>query len=197
MKHPHFYFAVAGFYLFVSSSTWGQIADWPMGPDSRPRQGDRHPSPDTIEPSLSGAKAPPWQHFWESVHVSGGQLTIPFKIRPKKENGTFRLTTDVTLGVYIGATKRLNKDKEHYLTIPLTAGLTFININDDNTAPDFAADGTDVVPGLSWSTGIVLQLEQYNIGLIFGKDYASEVGNQWIYHGKLWWSFGLGFSFLK
>jgi len=135
----------------------------------------------------------------QGLQITGGQLTIPFKIRPKAENGTFRLTTDVTLGAFIGLTKKLSENKEHYLTIPITAGLTFVNINDNNTSMEFAAaaadGGTDVVPGLSWSSGILLQLDQYNLGLIFGKDYASEVGNQWIYHGKLWWSFGLGFSF--
>ena len=63
---------------------------------------------------------------------------------------------------------------------------------------EFAASDdpeTGVVPGLSWSSGILLQVDQYNLGLIFGKDYASEVGDQWLYHRKMWWSFGLGFSF--
>lgn len=135
----------------------------------------------------------------QGLRFTGGQLTIPFKIRKKAEHGTFRLTTDVTLGAFIGLTKKLSEKKEHYLTIPMTAGLTFININDNNTSMEFkAADegsSNDVVPGLTWSTGILLQLDQYSLGFIFGKDYASEVGDQWLYHRKLWWSFGLGFSF--
>jgi len=32
---------------------------------------------------------------------------------------------------------------------------------------------------------------------MIGKDYASEIGNEWEYHGKLWWSFGIGFVFLQ
>ena len=134
----------------------------------------------------------------EGVRVTGGQLTVPFKIRHKSEHGTFRLTTDVTLGAFIGLTRRLSEKKENYITIPLTAGLTFVNINDSNTSMEFRAEDegeTDVVPGLTWSSGIILQLDQYNLGLIFGKDYASNIGDQWIYHRKLWWSFGLGFSF--
>jgi len=50
---------------------------------------------------------------------------------------------------------------------------------------------------LTWSTGLVIQLEQYSLGLMIGKDYASEIGNDWEYHGKLWWSFGIGFVFLQ
>ena len=126
--------------------------------------------------------------FLEQLQVTGGQLTIPFKIRPKAEHGTFRLTTDVTLGAFIGLTKKISEKREHYLTIPMTAGLTFININNNNTSLEFASsDGgeTDIVPGLSWSSGILLQLDQYNLGIIFGKDYASQVGDQWLYHRKL------------
>lgn len=126
-------------------------------------------------------------------------MTIPFKIRPKAEHSTFRLTTDVTLGAYIGLSKRISEKKEYFMTVPLTAGLTFINISEDNTSLDLAmesGDSADVVPGLSWSSGIILQLESYNFGLIFGKDYAGEIGNQWMYHRKWWWSFGIGFSFV-
>lgn len=137
------------------------------------------------------------RRFWQTLHVTGGQLTIPFKIRPKKEHGTFRLTTDVTLGAYIGVSKRLSDTKDYFVTVPMTAGLTFINISDDNTSLTAESATADVVPGLSWSSGIILQLEQFNVGLMFGKDYASEVGDQWIYHRKWWWSFGLGFSFLQ
>lgn len=132
--------------------------------------------------------------------MTGGQLTVPFKIRPNADHGTFRLTTDVTLGAFVGLTKRLSENKDHFLTIPMTAGLTFVNLSDNNTSVEFAAlneGGNDVVPGLTWSSGIILQLDQYNLGLIFGKDFASEVGDQWLYHKQWWWSFGLGFSFTQ
>lgn len=135
--------------------------------------------------------------LWRNAQVTGGQITLPFKIRRQRENSTFRLTTDVTLGGYIGYTRRLSEKRDFYLTVPLTAGLTFINISDNNTTLDRSATDAEVVPGLSWSTGIVLQLDKYNIGLMFGKDYAGDVGNQWEHHGKLWWSFGVGFVFLQ
>ena len=132
---------------------------------------------------------------WHGMQFTGGQLTLPFKIRPKAETNSFRLTTDVTVGAFVGLTKRLSLQKEYRLIIPLAAGLTFININDSNTSLDLALQEAEVVPGLTWSTGIILELDKYSLGLMVGKDYASEVGNQWNYHRKIWWSFGIGFAF--
>jgi hypothetical protein len=135
--------------------------------------------------------------LWRDASISGGQLTLPFKIRESPENHTFRLTTDVTLGGYVGYTRKISKKKDFYLTIPLTAGITFINLTNNNTALTITETDAEVIPGLTWSTGLIFQLEQYSFGLMIGKDYASEVGDQWQYHGKLWWSFGIGFVFLQ
>ena len=197
MKQPHLCFAIAGLCFGGSPRSLGQPAVMDSTAPVLPAVCQKCKAPDsTARCTVSPVK----NSFLQGIEVTGGQLTIPFKIRPKAEHGTFRLTTDVTLGAFIGLTKKISEKKEHYLTIPMTAGLTFININNNNTALEFsmADEGeTDVVPGLTWSSGLILQLEQYNVGLIFGKDYASEVGDQWLYHRKLWWSFGLGFSFTK
>lgn len=160
------------------------------------------PAPDTIAAVATAAKAavirPASRHWlWDNLEFTGGQLTLPFKIRPKADTRSFRLTTDVTVGGFVGVTKRLSKVKEIFLTIPLAAGLTFINLNDDNTFLDRAVQETEVVPGLTWSTGLIFQLEKYSLGFMFGKDYASDVGNQWKYHGRMWWSFGIGFTFVR
>jgi len=133
--------------------------------------------------------------FWEDVQVTGGQLTLPFKIRPKEETQSFRLTTDVTVGAYIGLSKRISGRKNYFLTIPLAAGLTFISLNNGNTTLARDLDEAEVVPGITWCLGAILQLEQYSLGLMLGKDYASEVGNQWAHHGQTWWSFAIGFAF--
>lgn len=135
--------------------------------------------------------------LWRDASISGGQLTLPFKIRESPENHTFRLTTDVTLGGYVGYTRKISKKKDFFLTLPLTAGLTFINLTNNNTAVARTDSEAEVIPGLTWSTGMIFQMEQYSFGLMLGKDYASEVGDQWQYHGKLWWSFGIGFVFLQ
>jgi len=199
MKRPHLCFAIAGLCIGASPRGFGQaVAKDTSAPKVQPAACQHCKAVDSTATACIIAQNAPRPKFLQGLRVTGGQLTIPFKIRPKAEHGTFRLTTDVTLGAFVGLTKKLSETKEHYLTIPMTAGLTFININDNNTSMEFAATDdpeTGVVPGLSWSSGILLQLDQYNLGLIFGKDYASEVGDQWLYHRKMWWSFGLGFSF--
>lgn len=201
MKQPHLCFAIAGFCFSGSPSGIGQaVVSDSTAPLVQPRSCQPEKAVDSTATACAPAQDFKGPKFLKGIRVTGGQLTIPFKIRHKEEHGTFRLTTDVTLGAFIGLTKRLSEKKNNYLTIPVTAGLTFVNINDNNTSTEFAASdtgGTDVVPGLTWSSGLILQLDQYNLGFIFGKDYASEVGDQWIYHRKWWWSFGLGFSFTK
>ena len=122
------------------------------------------------------------EKFWDKTTISGGQLTLPFKIRPKAETNSFRLTTDVTLGGYLGLRHRMSDKRNYFLTVPLTAGLTFINLSENSTVGLEAVEA-EVVPGLTWSTGLI------------GKDYASDV--QWNYHGRTWWSFGIGFAFVN
>lgn len=131
------------------------------------------------------------------AHVTGGQITLPFKIRKEAENHSFRLSTDVTLGGFVGYSRSFTDDGRYEMTIPLTAGLTFINLNNSNTTIDRGADESNIVAGLSWSTGLVFQLNHYSLGLMVGKDYASDIGDDWDYNGKMWWSFGIGFMFLK
>lgn len=162
------------------------------------KEPDQCETPST--PARDASEVAPSEVFWlwRGAQVTGGQLTLPFKIRRSPEFSTFRLTTDVTLGGYIGYTRRLSEKHDFYLTIPLTGGLTFINLTDSNTTLDLtAAPEAEVIPGLTWSSGIIVQLDKYNIGWLFGKDYASNVGNQWEYHAKMWWSFGIGFVFLQ
>lgn len=204
MKRPHICLAIAGLCIGASPRCFGQSSACDTCAHKvQAKVSQQSPAP--IPDSSAAHKAVPQpairRKYLDGIKVTGGQLTVPFKIRRKAEHGTFRLTTDVTLGAFVGLTKRLSEGKENYLTIPLTAGLTFVNINDNNTVLEFTAaaenGGTDVVPGLTWSSGLILQLDQYSLGLIFGKDYASEVGDQWLYHRKWWWSFGLGFSFTK
>lgn len=144
--------------------------------------------------SIAPAKMKKWS---ADLRLAGGQITLPFKIRPiPDEHRGFRLTTDVTIGGYVGVSKPLSPERNYRLTVPLSAGLTFINLDNDYTSLDLERSDTEVVPGLSWCTGVVLQLENCNVGVVVGKDYASEVGDQWHYHGKWWWSFAIGYTFI-
>lgn len=129
--------------------------------------------------------------------ITTGLLTIPFKLRPEQDDKNFTMTTDVTIGPYVGLTKRISKRNPYYLTLPATLGLSFININDNTTSNVQSDPNIGVVPGYTWSAGLILQLNKFDIGFVFGQDFASDVGDDWIYQGKTWYSFAIGYSFSK
>ena len=131
-----------------------------------------------------------------NYNFSSGVMTIPFKLRPKIDTTEFNLTTDITLGGYFGLTKRISATKRYYITIPATLGLSYINVNNNNTSNLPSENTIGVVPGITWSTGLVFQLEDFNIGFVLGKDYASSVGDKWLYNKKIWYSFAIGYNFL-
>lgn len=129
--------------------------------------------------------------------LSFGVLTVPFKLRPKIDSTNFKMTTDVTLGPYVGLTKRISSKRRYYLTIPATLGLSFINIDNDNTSNVSFDSDIGVVPGFTWSTGLIFQLEDFNIGFVLGQDFASGVGDKWRYNKEIWYSFAIGYNFLN
>ncbi len=133
------------------------------------------------------------------VHLTGGLLTLPFKFRSKVNDTPRSMTTDVTLGPYIGARMRLLKKSDFFLTVPLTAGLTFINVNDSNTNPNNPQSNDNaIVPGFTLGSGLVFQLNKYEIGFIGGWDWGTgKAGSEWIYDAKPWISFAIGYSFLR
>jgi hypothetical protein len=127
-----------------------------------------------------------------------GQLTLPFKLRPKNNDKSFQMSTDVTVGAYGGIRKRISRSSNIYLTIPFVGGLSFININDNTTnvtAP--TTSQANIVPGITICSGMIIQISTFNMGFVGGGDFASSVAGNWIYHGNFWYSFALGYSFLK
>ena len=122
-------------------------------------------------------------------------MTVPFKFRPKEDTVNFNLTTDVTLGAYLGVRRRIARSGSNFVIIPATLGLSYINVGNNQTSKVNTDDNTSVVPGLSWSSGIVFEINGFNLGYVFGQDYASGVGDNWLYNGKMWHSFSIGYSF--
>lgn len=129
--------------------------------------------------------------------ISSGLLTVPFKLRPKVDSTEFTMSTDVSLGPYIGLRKRLSRRRDFFITVPLNLGLSYININENTTSTSASDSEIGVVPGVSWSTGLVFELNQINIGIIAGTDYASDVGKDWLYQDRWWFSFAIGYNFLN
>ncbi len=134
---------------------------------------------------------------WTNYKFTTGLLTIPFKLRPKEADKNFTMTTDVTIGPYVGLTKRISKRDPYYITIPATLGLSFININNNSTSNVKSEPSIDVIPGYTWSSGLIILLNKFTMGFVVGQDFASDVGSDWIYQGKIWYSFAIGYSFSR
>ncbi|MCB0762693.1 MAG: hypothetical protein KDC12_14285 [Flavobacteriales bacterium] len=132
-----------------------------------------------------------------SYDFTSGVMTIPFKFRPRLDTTEFTMTTDITLGPYMGVTHRLSETKPYFLTLAGTLGVAFINLNDNTTSNENNESTTGIVPGLTWSTGLILQLDDFSLGYVLGQDFASEVGHDWMYHSRIWHSFAIGYNFLS
>jgi hypothetical protein len=135
----------------------------------------------------------------KNIRLVAGQLTVPFKLRPSVNDTTnLSITTDVTIGFYLGLRQRISKREDYFVSPVFTLGLSFININDNTTSTSAGGEmGAGVYPGITWSSGLIFQLGQVNAGFVLGQDRASGIGDGWIYNGRMWYSFAIGYSFFK
>jgi hypothetical protein len=126
----------------------------------------------------------------------GANISLPFKLRTSIDGENIRITPDITLGGYLGTKWRLSSTIPFYVNFPVVSlGLATLSINDNNnTSSTNKGDGT--VLGITGSTGFVFQITDFEMGFMVGWDRASgELGKDWIYNGKAWYSFSIGYSF--
>lgn len=137
-----------------------------------------------------------YYRFLRNIRPNLGSLVVPIKARPKVGSTPFDFTTDFTVGSSIGAKMRLSPTQPHYLSIVGVFGVSTIDVGPETTG-GFVTSMTKysaLTPGL----GIILEFDGFQIGLVAGKDYlGGNVSNEWIYDGKTWWSFGIGYEFLR
>lgn len=127
----------------------------------------------------------------------GASLSLPFKYRPKINGQHVKITPDITLGGFLGARWRLSETKAYYLSAPVvTLGMTTLAINDNNNLSD-PNKGDGLVLGITTSTGMIFQFNEFQFGLMLGMDRAAgELGADWIYNDKPWYSFSIGYTFV-
>lgn len=127
----------------------------------------------------------------------GSNISLPFKLRTETNGQNIKITPDLTLGGYLGIRWRISKTKPFYATAPIvTLGLATLSINDNNN-PTTPNKGDGTVLGITGSSGLVFQLNDFQFGLMLGWDRAAgEIGKNWIYNNKTWYSFSIGYSFL-
>ena len=136
---------------------------------------------------------------WKPSLGYGAQVSVPFKLRPKINEDNFRLTPELQLGGYLSLRFRFDERKSRYLHFPfITAGIGGLGINKDNIIDESTNTGEGLVMGLTTSLGSAIELDGFQLGVMIGWDKAGgEIGKDWIYNGRPWYSFGIGFTFLN
>ena len=132
----------------------------------------------------------------------GAAFSVPFKLRPKTAGQNIKITPELSLGGCLGFKMRLSRDYPIYISAPVvTLGLATLAINDNNngttvTDPPEEKKGDGTVLGITGSVGAIFQIKDFQIGLVLGWDRAAgELGKDWIYNNRPWFSFSIGFSF--
>ncbi len=127
----------------------------------------------------------------------GANISLPFKLRTKTSGQNIKITPDLTLGGYLGIKWRISHTMPFYVTAPIVSlGLATLSLNDNNN-PTTPNKGDGTVLGITGSTGLVFQLNDFQFGFMLGRDKAAgEIGKDWIYNNKTWYSFSIGYSFL-
>ncbi len=127
----------------------------------------------------------------------GANISLPFKLRPKTDGQNIKITPEIMLGGYLGAKWRISRKEPFYLSLPIvTLGLATLNVNDNNN-PSNPDKGDGTVLGFTGTWGGVFQLNDFQFGFVMGWDRAAgEIGKDWIYNGKPWYSFSIGYTFI-
>jgi hypothetical protein len=127
--------------------------------------------------------------------ITGASISTPFKFRPEIGDRNYTFSPELSLGPYAGLNMRLDKTNPIFLNWIASAGISSISINDNS---EIVKDGKDgLALGFFVSTGIVLQVSDFQIGGLIGGDFVSgEMGKNWVYNEHMWWSFSIGYNFL-
>jgi hypothetical protein len=127
----------------------------------------------------------------------GLSFALPFKLRPRIEGHNRQIDTDVTFGGFAGFEWRLSNVHDYYLAAVGSTGLALLPINENTTSPG-SMSGNGKTPGVSLAAGVVLRLNDFQLGVMWGRDYAAgDVADTWIYNTRDWLSFSVGYTLLS
>lgn len=132
----------------------------------------------------------------------GASFTVPFKIRPEVQDLNMKITPELMLGGYLGLRKRLDRYKSVYLYLPVgPAGVTTLGINSDNVISEEQVDESvkdGLVLARTFSIGSFIEFNSFQVGVVLGWDKAGgEIGKDWVYNDRPWYSFSIGYNFLR
>ena len=133
-------------------------------------------------------------HAWgrSSWDLAAGVLLLPIKIRL----GDFDFSKDVTIGTVVGPRWRLSPTRSLFFSVLGGAGIAAVTLDSASTG-GIVRQSTDRA-AVTLAAGAMLEMNSFQIGLLFGNDRISEPNRKdWIHHGKPWISLGLGYSLLR
>jgi hypothetical protein len=137
-----------------------------------------------------------------------GFLTLPLKLRfDNDKGGRFNFEQNLNFGLTFGIKHQYVSKND--ISINYLAGISVVNVPLNNAVqatPLIPASGSDPeIPatpgspatstaGLSVSTGVMFQIDKFQIGMYIGKDFAGDHANQFVYQGKTWFGIAIGIS---
>ncbi len=139
-----------------------------------------------------------WNQFaeevFENVGVTFGVMNIPIKLRFANSNPNHRkrlleLDANVNLGLSVAPYWKRSNDQIFFTPVGIT--ITQVVANPVNTL-DYLQT-TENRSGFSAFLGLIYQKDGYQIGVLFGADWATgNVSEYWVYQGKPWLGVGIG-----
>lgn len=124
---------------------------------------------------------------------TAGTVLIPVKIRLQK----FDFSKDFTVGSTAGVKCRLSPFLKNYINFLFGVGISSVTL--DYRSTNGSIEEPFEVPALTPSLGCVFDFNNTTqAGIFLGSDYISNNEEyNFIYHGKLWLSIGMGFTILS
>jgi len=136
--------------------------------------------------------------------ITLGTAVLPIKMRPSTTVNNTRyeriFSTDIAIGPFLGYRIKLGKYYKQFTTIGMFAGPSLINLTTttQSSTPGQITSNNDNLFGFSYGTGITFHIDDFQVGIISGRDYlGGERAKDWIYDKKNWYSFAIGFNFFN
>lgn len=144
-------------------------------------------------------KIQPYQKV-ELASLGFTTLFIPIKYRlPIYIGNSYvprNFTTDLTIGPFLGYKFHVGNYHDQSLTIGVFGGPSLIRVDNTEAAATAGGSSSNFL-GFSTGKGVVYTLRRTQIGFIMGRDFLSgKDSEEWIYDGRRWFSFAIGYKFL-
>jgi len=123
-----------------------------------------------------------------------GSVYTPIKVR----SNPFDFSKDFTVGSTFGVRRNLDREKQLGIDILIGMGLSSVSLDSFSTSGRLARpiDILAFTPAL----GLVAEIGNAQVGIFCGTDLLNSqngVKYDWIYQGKIWWSFGIGYTLVS